>query len=275
MCCGRARLSVAIVYATVFVSTPKGPSILNALRSLTRRNRAPTTARGERIYAIGDVHGCVDLLDDLWARIMAHQAALPPVPITHFLFLGDIVDRGPDSRGALQWLDRKRHEVPGIMTLMGNHEEMLLRTCDRDPITFTNWLRNGGAEAAASFGLPQFDGEDTGAYIESVRAAVSTEWIEWIRRWPLTATSGDYFFCHAGVRPGVALRKQHRRDLLWIRQEFLDDPGDHGAVVVHGHTISPKVEVLPNRIGVDTGAYATGVLSAVYLEDSRIEVIST
>lgn len=226
------------------------------------------------MYAIGDVHGCVDLLDALWARIMAHQASRPAAA-TQIVFLGDIVDRGPNSRGALAWLDAKRHEVPGITTLLGNHEEMLLRTCDRDPMSFTNWLRNGGAEAVTSFGLPPFDGGDAGSYIEAVRAAVSPEWIEWIRRWPLTAVSGDYFFCHAGVRPGVALRKQQRRELLWIREEFMDDPRDHGAVVVHGHTITPKVEVLANRIGVDTGAYATGVLSAVCLDGTSVEVITT
>lgn len=235
----------------------------------------PTTARGERIYAIGDVHGCVDQLDQIWRLITAHGAARPAPQTMHIIFLGDIVDRGPDTRGALQWIDRLRHEVPGIVTLMGNHEEMLLRSCERDPMMFVNWLRNGGAEAAESFGLPPFDAGDTGRYIEALRAAVTPEWIEWIRSWPLTATSGDYFFCHAGVKPGVALRKQQRRDLLWVREEFLDDPRDHGAVIVHGHTISPSVEMPGNRIGVDTGAYATGVLSAVYLEDSKVEVLAT
>ncbi len=221
------------------------------------------------------MHGCVDLLEELWGRIMAHQATLPPVASTQIIFLGDIVDRGPDSRGALRWIDRARHEVPGVTTLLGNHEEMLLRTCDRDPMTFASWLRNGGSEAATSFGLPAFDGGDAGTYIEELRAAVTPETLDWIRAWPLTASSGDYYFCHAGVKPGVALRKQHRRDLLWIREEFLDDPRDHGAVVVHGHTISSKVELRANRIGVDTGAYASGVLSAVYLEDARVDVIAT
>lgn len=221
------------------------------------------------------MHGCVAQLDELWRLIAAHSAARPAPQTMHIIFLGDIVDRGPDSRGALQWIDRLRHEVPGIVTLLGNHEEMLLRSCERDPMMFINWMRNGGAEAAESFGLPPYEGGNAGDYIELLRAAVTPEWIEWIRSWPLTATSGDYFFCHAGVKPGVALRKQQRRDLLWVREEFLDDPRDHGAVIVHGHTISPTVEMPGNRIGVDTGAYATGVLSAVYLEDSRVEVLAT
>lgn len=221
------------------------------------------------------MHGRVDLLDELWGMIAAHSAARPAPRTMHIIFLGDIVDRGPDSRGALQWLDRMRHEAPGVVTLLGNHEEMLIRTCERDPMMFANWMRNGGEEAAASFGLAPFDGEDAGDYIEQLRAAVTPEWIEWMRSWPLTATSGDYFFCHAGVKPGVALRKQQRRDLLWIREEFLDDPRDHGAVIVHGHTITPKVEMPGNRIGVDTGAYQSGVLSAVYLEDGKIEVLAT
>lgn len=207
--------------------------------------------------------------------IVAHSAARPAPRATHVIFLGDIVDRGPDTRGALLWLERMRREVPGIVTLMGNHEEMLIRTCERDPMMFANWLRSGGAEAAASFGLPAFDGADAGAYIEELRAAVSPEWIEWLRGWPLTAVSGDYFFCHAGVKPGVGLRKQQRRDLLWIREEFLDDPRDHGATIVHGHTISPRVKMPGNRIGVDTGAYAGGPLSAVYLEDMKVEVLAT
>ncbi|QNE31049.1 serine/threonine protein phosphatase [Sphingomonas sp. NBWT7] len=245
------------------------------MRNFGRRNRAPVTARGERIYAIGDVHGCVDLLEDLWARIMAHNATRPPAQTTRFVFLGDIVDRGPDTRGALDWLDRKRHEVPGVMTLLGNHEEMLIRACERDPMSFSNWLRSGGAEAAASFGLPSFDGDDVGDYVERLRAAVTPDRLDWIRAWPLTATSGDYFLCHAGIRPGVALRRQQRRDLLWIREEFLADPRDHGAVIVHGHTISATVEMPGNRIGVDTGAYATGVLSAVYLEADKVEVLAT
>ncbi|MFL0412568.1 metallophosphoesterase family protein [uncultured Sphingomonas sp.] len=271
-------MSAAAIYVTVraITSTRERPLlILNALRNLARRNRAPSTAPGERIYAIGDVHGCIEQLEELWATITAHAAARPDPRAMRIIFLGDIVDRGPDTRGALQWLDRLHHEAPGIVTLMGNHEEMLIRACERDPMTFANWLRNGGNDTARSFGLPPFDGEDAGAYIEELRAAIGPEWIEWMRGWPLTATSGDYFFCHAGVKPGVALRKQHRRDLLWIREDFLDSQRDHGAVIVHGHTISPFVELRPNRIGLDTGAYQSGVLSAVYLEDSAIEVLAT
>lgn len=207
--------------------------------------------------------------------ILDHEARLPAVPRTHILFLGDIVDRGPDSRGALEWIDRLRRERPGVSSLFGNHEEMLIRACDRDALSLGGWLRNGGEEAVASFGLAPFDGDDVGGFIERLRAAMSPEWIEWIRRWPLTATSGDYFFCHAGVRPGVALRKQQRRDLLWIREEFLEDPRDHGAMIVHGHTVSPRVELMGNRIGVDTGAYRTGVLSAVCLDGAKVDVLAT
>lgn len=207
--------------------------------------------------------------------ITVHMNARPPAETTHIIFVGDIVDRGPDTKGALHWLDCKRREIPGVVTLLGNHEEMLLRTCERDPVMLGNWLRNGGAATAESFGLPQFEHLDVGEYIEQLRAAVGFEWLDWIRRWPLTATSGDYFFCHAGIRPGVALRKQARSDLLWIREEFLADRRDHGAVIVHGHTISPHVETPGNRIGLDTGAYQTGVLSAVYLEGTHVEVIST
>jgi len=235
----------------------------------------PTTAPGERIYAIGDVHGCVAELNELYRMILDHEGSRPPVPRTHILFLGDIVDRGPDSRGALEWIDRLRRERPGVSSLFGNHEEMLIRACDRDALSLGGWLRNGGDEAVASFGLSPFDGDDIGGFIERLRAAMSPEWIEWVRRWPLTATSGDYFFCHAGVRPGVALRKQQRRDLLWIREEFLDDPRDHGAMIVHGHTVSPRVELMGNRIGVDTGAYRTGVLSAVCLDGAKVDVLAT
>lgn len=245
-----------------------------ALRSLIGRRSEPRTAAGEQVYAIGDVHGRPDLLEAMLVAIAKHASARPPVPSTRIVFIGDIVDRGPSSREALERLMEAQSRMPGIITLMGNHEEMLLRALAGDEFTLRGWMRVGGAETVTSFGLaPLAEGEDPVPWIAELRRAVPSEWVEWIRGWPLTAQSGDYFFCHAGIRPGVPLKRQTRRDFLWAREDFLDDTRHHGAVIVHGHTISPEVELLRNRIGIDTGAYRSGTLSAIHLHGTEMEVL--
>jgi serine/threonine protein phosphatase 1 len=133
----------------------------------------------------------------------------------------------------------------------------------------------GGAETLTSYGLrlPE-PRDDLRRYVRYLLGSLPAEQMRWLRRLPLTAQSGDYFFCHAGIRPGVPLARQSRDDLLWIRDDFIDDAADHGAVIVHGHTIEPNVTMRANRIGIDTGAYRHGVLTALYLEDDRQEIIS-
>jgi serine/threonine protein phosphatase 1 len=236
------------------------------------RKGPPATAPGERLYAIGDVHGCYDLLMDLLDQIEAHAAALPPAKSEHIILMGDLVDRGPDSAKVLRFAHQQSDD-DYLITLLGNHDDMLVRAWSGEPRAIHPWLRTGGAETVRSFGLelPPRDA-DEGAFVDALRAAVPAEWITWLRGCPLTVRSGDYFFCHAGIRPGVPLGRQTRYDLMWIRDGFIGDTQDHGVVVVHGHTISAHVELLPNRIGLDTGAYESGVLSAMYFEGTERHV---
>jgi serine/threonine protein phosphatase 1 len=235
----------------------------------------PSTDSGERIYVVGDVHGCYDLLRRLIDKIGDHSNALPPVRSLHIVFLGDLVDRGGQSAQVIEFLYDLQANSNRIIILQGNHEDAMLRSLDGDLATLRSWIGVGGRETLRSFGLDEPEpGADLREYLREVRAVIPRRWLAWLQRLPLTARSGDYFFCHAGVRPGVPLRRQSRDDLLWIRDEFLDDSRSHGAVVVHGHSIVPQVEFRNNRIGVDTGAYRSGILSALYLEGDRKEVIA-
>ncbi|WP_315764576.1 metallophosphoesterase family protein [Sphingomonas sp. Y38-1Y] len=234
----------------------------------------PSTDLGERIYAVGDVHGRYDLLTAILDRIATHSASLPPAKSFHIIFLGDLVDRGPDSARVLGLLYDLQRQTDRIVVLAGNHEEAMLQAIDGDPEHLRIWMGVGGAQTVRSFELsPYRRGDDARDYARRLRSAIPRDWVSWLKRLPITARSGDYFFCHAGVRPGVALRRQTRTDLLWIRDDFLDDPSDHGAVIVHGHSVEPEVSIRANRIGIDTGAYRSGVLTALYLEGDRQETL--
>jgi serine/threonine protein phosphatase 1 len=248
---------------------------MRALRNLWRKTSEPAAAPGERVYVIGDVHGRADLLAAMLAELARHAAASAPVARTKVVFVGDIIDRGPDSRKALALLEEARHRMPELITLLGNHEEMLLRSVAGDETALRNWMRFGGAQTVESFGLaPLAEDADAVPYVAALRRAVPGAWIDWLKSWPLTERSGDYFIVHAGVKAGVALNRQARRDLLWARAGFVDNLHDHGSVIVHGHTISEAVELHPNRIGIDTGAYRSGTLSAICLEGMRTEVLA-
>jgi serine/threonine protein phosphatase 1 len=248
---------------------------LKAFRALFGGHAAPRTEPGTRVYAIGDVHGRPDMLARMLDAVERHDTQRGPRTRREVVFVGDIIDRGPHSREALQVLHNAGRHFPGLVTLLGNHEEMLLRALAGDEVTIRGWMRVGGAETVESFGLaPLAEGEDAVPFVTALQRAVPSEWVEWLQSWPLTARTGDYFICHAGVKPGVALARQSRRDLLWARHEFLEDPRDHGAIIVHGHTISEEVEIRRNRIGIDTGAYRTGTLSAVCLEGTDVEVLT-
>lgn len=235
----------------------------------------PTTAKGDRIYAIGDIHGRLDLLRDLVDMIDSHDASLPPARRSHILVLGDVVDRGPDSAEVIRYLRRLVRKGRATV-LLGNHEEMMLRAIDGEPGVMRAWLRFGGDATLRSFGIEPPSGEfDPIMLAKELVDHVPERWVNWLRNLPLSGRSGDYFFCHAGVRPGVNIAKQTRSDLLWIRDEFLASDAALGVVVVHGHSISPDVELRHNRIGVDTGAYRTGMLTAAYLEGRMCGILST
>lgn len=237
--------------------------------------RHPRTRRGDRVYAIGDIHGRHDLLLAALDRIEQHHVALPKPQALYVLMLGDLVDRGPESARVLQFVHSVQNRTNGMVVLKGNHEEMMVRAVDGEPGLMRAWIRSGGSDTLRSFGieLPQEEAEIATVTAE-LRRKLSPQLLEWMRALPLTAQSGDYLFCHAGVRPGVPLKRQVRDDLLWIRDEFLTSTQDHGAMIVHGHSVSTELQMRPNRIGIDTGAYRSGVLSVLYLENDRREVIS-
>jgi serine/threonine protein phosphatase 1 len=227
---------------------------------------APATLPpNQRVYAVGDVHGCLDRLAALHEQI-AEDLANRPVKEAVLVHLGDYVDRGPDTAQVIEWLVAGP-PVPAkrVVNLMGNHEMMMLTAlASPDDTTAHHWLTNGGADSLMSWGVP--------------RSAVPAEWpghiplrhLMFLRDLRISHRIGPYFFVHAGIRPGVALEQQTRQDMLWIREPFLSSKVDHGVVVVHGHTPKHEPTVRPNRIGIDTGAVLGGALTCVVLEDDKL-----
>lgn len=244
------------------------------------RSRRPTMAPGHRVYAIGDVHGRYDLLAELIFKIAAEQSRLSPAR-TFLVFLGDLIDRGPQSAKVLKLVRWGGTAQPRAIVLKGNHEEMLVEAWRGDRDALEGWLEHGGAQTLDSFdevGCEASPDDGPGrleAAFDRLRRCVAPDMVEWLDGLPTRWQIGDYAFVHAGVRPGLPLDRQEDADLLWIRDEFLSYPGPHGAVVVHGHTVSEQVEFRPNRIGIDTGAYRTGRLSALCLWRREQRVIST
>ncbi|MCA1654769.1 MAG: metallophosphoesterase [Sphingomonadales bacterium] len=227
----------------------------------------PCIPAGLRAYAIGDIHGRLDLLDRMLAAIHEDLAGREPAE-NHLLILGDLIDRGPDSRGVVERLSHYHCRNVRLVVLSGNHEEVLLRLLQGEFGLLDDWLTFGGAETVQSYGLDPDELHDIGgrAAIARIRGAIPEDHRHFLEAAVDTVKIGDYLFVHAGIRPAVHLSMQLQKDLRWIRQPFLDDDTDHGFVVVHGHTISREVVERPNRIGLDTGAYASGRLSALGLE---------
>lgn len=230
----------------------------------------PRLPDGFRLYAVGDVHGRDDLLADLLAKIDEDSGARGPAQRI-IVFLGDLIDRGPNSAQVIDRLRNYRRGNVRTVFLLGNHEEVLLRILSGDASPIRSWLKFGGAECLQSYGVdpkPVALQED-GQALATIRSAIPAEHQQFLRQFVDTCRFGDYLFVHAGIRPGVPMEQQMQSDLRWIREPFLMDETDHGCVVVHGHTISPRVEERPNRIGLDTGAYRTGILTALAIEGTE------
>lgn len=223
---------------------------------------------GRRIYAIGDVHGEGDLLRRALQLIKADSAARRDDSVT-LVFLGDLIDRGPEAADLLRTFARLN--VEHIVVLKGNHEAALVQAYHGDDEVLREWLPFGAIATLAGFGVtPEEIDSEPAVLSAALRARIDPGLIEWIDGLPSAWECGDYYFTHAGVRPGVKLHKQDERDLLWIREPFLSSQRWHGKVVVHGHTIEPGVPSLGgNRIGVDTGAHENGVLTVLGLEGGR------
>jgi serine/threonine protein phosphatase 1 len=241
-----------------------------------RHQSGPAGGRGYRAYAIGDIHGRLDLLEQMLAKIHA-ELQRRPARRTLLVFVGDLIDRGPSSAQVIERLRTYRREGIQPVFLLGNHEEVLLRILRGDDSLIASWLEFGGLQCLQSYGVDatRLSGRSDDELVEIIRGAVPASHVEFLESFIDSCRFGDYLFVHAGIRPGVEIEQQRQADLRWIREPFLFDDTDHGFVVVHGHTISSEVEERPNRIGIDTGAYRTGVLTAVAIEGSERWLIDT
>jgi serine/threonine protein phosphatase 1 len=241
-----------------------------------RRASASSIPEGQRVYAIGDVHGRADLLEQLLAMVDADEAARTPAT-TQIIFLGDLVDRGPDSKRVLDLVVDLGRSGRTVRVLRGNHDDVFLRATKGDARATRHLHKMGGRPTLLSYGITEEEYDQVG-YAELTRHLhdlVPPHHVALLEGMENMAMVGGYVFAHAGVRPGVPLDEQTPEDLCWIRNDFLDHRGDFGGVVVHGHSISDDVEVRPNRIGIDTGAYASDRLTAVGLEGSDRWFLST
>ncbi|WP_324808166.1 metallophosphoesterase [Sphingomonas sp. LY29] len=244
--------------------------------SRSSEDRLPRLPAGMRVYAVGDIHGRLDLLQDLLVQIDEDMARNDQTR-TIIVFLGDVVDRGPQSREVIESLRRFDRSGVEPVFLLGNHEEVLLRILAGERNLVDGWLKYGGAELLESYGvsaesLRSMSGRRT---IAAIREAIPLDHVRFLESFADTLKIGDYLFVHAGIRPDVDLSLQLQSDLRWIRQPFLESDTDHGCVVVHGHTIEEEVIERPNRLGIDTGAYRTGVLTAAVLEGTSRRFLAT
>jgi serine/threonine protein phosphatase 1 len=231
---------------------------------------------GVRIYAIGDVHGCSALLEQLLALIEAHITAFPSRrPI--LVFLGDYIDRGPASRQVIDRLLvlRKHREV---IFLKGNHESYLVEFL-KTPSILPRWFQYGGLDTLRSYDIAlrsHFDPKEQELLAAAFSLALNRHGhLEFFDHLKISFVCEDFFFVHAGVRPSISIDQQSEEDLLWIRDDFLHFEGDLGKIVVHGHTPVLRPEVCSNRINIDTGAYATRRLTCLIIERDQMKFISS
>ena len=233
---------------------------------------------GQRVYAVGDIHGRLDLLRVMIERIIADAGSAEGSLRCRVVFLGDYIDRGAHSRAVIDTL--MANPLPGFDTsfLRGNHESTMVQFLS-DLNAGPGWLTYGGVNTLLSYGIrPPVDVAPRNRLAvvqQQIRRCLPPAHLAFLRGLLPYVELGSYLFVHAGIRPGVDLARQSEEDLLWIRDEFLRSTDDHGRIVVHGHTIAMSGESLPNRIGVDTGAYATGRLTAVVLEGESRRFIDT
>jgi len=239
------------------------------------RRREPETAAGParlpenlRVYAVGDIHGCRERLHKLHEAIERDGAGAKGRKV--IVYLGDYVDRGEDSAGVIEDLLSDRPAGFERVFLKGNHEDFLLRSLE-DKGALLPWLSNGGDSTCRAYGIEPTNPPDgvkdlLGWLQRRLAEALPDRHRRFLQALKLTHGEGDYFFCHAGVRPGVSLDEQSEEDLLWMREPFLSSKQSLGKVVVHGHTPATGPERRANRIGIDTGACYGGSLTALVLE---------
>lgn len=240
------------------------------LKSARRGEPVASIAAGQRVYAIGDVHGRLDLFDALLAQIEADHAAREPA-VLRLILLGDLVDRGPDSAGVIERAFGLWRGDGDVRMLLGNHEEVFARVLAGDEKALRFFCRIGGRETILSYGIAEGDylAMDYPELMAAFQSRVPEHHRDFLTRFEDIIEIDDYVFVHAGIRPGVALSDQTHADLRWIRDIFLEHNAPFERIVVHGHTITEQIDVRANRIGIDTGAYAGGPLTAVALHEGK------
>ncbi len=236
----------------------------------------PRTPESTRIYAVGDIHGCNDLLNGLLEKIIRDDRSRPAVKTRKIVFLGDYVDRGPGSAQAVDILLSDLPKGFEAVFLKGNHEEMMMEALnDRRAVSF--WLGNGGRETLTSYGVDLSDGEglerDSHDLMQEFRTRLPREHRDFLASLSYSHQCGDYFFVHAGIHPDHPLDAQKDRDLIWIRDRFLFSEKDFGKIIVHGHTPVREVDRADNRIGIDTAAVYGGWLTAIVLDGTHQEFL--
>lgn len=246
--------------------------IRNLFRSRRSEPRRAYVPAGERYYVIGDIHGRRDLFADLIGAVEADDAAAAPAQ-TSMILLGDLVDRGPDSAGVIRlardWQRRRK-----VRILAGNHEEMFLEAFD-DLEMLRHFVKHGGRETILSYDIERarYNRLTLEELQMEMRRVVPAEDRAFLSGFEDMIVAGEYCFVHAGIDPSVPLEEQKRSDMLWIRERFLRHTEPLSHVVVHGHTIFEAVEHREHRIGIDTGAFRTGRLTALVLEGDRRRTI--
>lgn len=250
--------------------------MLQQLRELFRPPpppRLPAVPAGTRYYVIGDIHGRLDLYRGLIGAIEAEMASAPGDLDLRVVLLGDLVDRGPDSAGVIE-CTRLWQQVRNVRVLAGNHEEMFLNAFKK-PEALRHFLKHGGLETVLSFGLSksQMAALSLEEIFERLPQVVPQHVRDYVAEFEPMIRAGDYVFVHAGIDPTRPLAEQKLSDLMWIRERFLNHEGPLEKVVVHGHTIFDRVMDCGNRIGIDTGAFRSGVLTALVLEGDQRRIL--
>ncbi|MGY4606941.1 serine/threonine protein phosphatase 1 [Bradyrhizobium sp. USDA 4474] len=223
-----------------------------------------------RIYAISDIHGCADLLQQMFTVIDRDLTTIGSRRAIH-VFLGDYIDRGPDSNRTIELLMERGMKHESVF-LKGNHEAFLLDALNA-PSQLQNWKQYGGLQTLRSYGLrPSLNPDQAEQHelIQQLSRAIPSRQLYFLSSLRARFVCGDFFFVHAGVKPGIALAKQQEQDMLWIREEFLESNMNFGKYIVHGHTPVQQPDIRCNRVNIDTGAYATGNLTLLTLQDDSM-----
>ncbi|HXY21913.1 MAG TPA: metallophosphoesterase [Burkholderiaceae bacterium] len=231
------------------------------------------------IYAIGDIHGRYDLLGAMIQQIL-EDARRRRASRRQIVYLGDYVSRGIDSRRVVDMVLAPPYAGFSKICLKGNHEDSLLRFLAGDFDAGRHWFDNDGLDTLAHYGVPIADADardDANMALMRERFAIALpeEHLNFFCSLQTAHHAGDYYFVHAGIRPGVPLTRQSATDCMWMREPFLTSDEDHGAIIVHGHSIAERAVLLSNRIGIDTGAYRTGTLTCLVLDGATRTVLQT